>query len=101
MAKPGKVSAPSSKRVRRFASDGAAPRISAAEFIAWQATLGLSNGDAARALHVSPNTVTAARRDGAGADLALRCNAVLAGISAADSPDHCRLLGRINKALKA
>lgn len=88
-------------RRRAFASAGAALRISAAEFVAWQEGLGLSNGEAAAALYVSPNTVTAARRDGGGADIALKCRAVAAGISAADAwPDIWRL-GRIVAAVRS
>jgi hypothetical protein len=92
-----KTTAPS----RAYASAGAALRISASEFIAWQEGLGLSNGAAAAALFVSPNTVTAARRDGASADIALKCRAVAAGISAADTwPDIWRL-GRIVAAVRS
>jgi hypothetical protein len=85
---------------RAFASAGSSLRISAQEFIAWQEELGLSNAQAAAALYIGPNTVTALRADGGGAEIGLKCRAVAAGISAADPwPDVWRL-GRVNEALR-
>ena len=84
---------------RAYASAGTALRINAAEFVNWQSALGLSNGEAAAALYVSPNTVTAARRDGASAELRLKCLAVAAGLSSADTVDHALRLGRLNAIL--
>jgi len=84
---------------RAFASADTSLRISADEFTTWQQRLDLSNADAAAALYVSPNTVTAARRDGAGAEMALKCRAIAAGIGAGDAWGHVWRLGRINAAL--
>lgn len=84
---------------RAYASAGTALRITATEFVEWQDALGLSNGAAAAALYVSPNTITAARRDGASAELRLKCLAVAAGISAATTIAHALRLGRLNAVL--
>ena len=86
---------------RAYASAGDAWRISAAEFCQWQADLGLSNADAAAALYVGPNTVTALRAMGGSAEIALKCRAVAAGISAADGWPEVWRLGRVNAAMKA
>lgn len=87
-------------RSRAYASAANAPRITAAEFQAWQAELDLSNGEAAAVLFISPNTVTAARQNGGTAELGLKCRAVLAGIGAADSWADVRRLGRVNQAMR-
>lgn len=83
-AKPNSAPAKPLAKSRAYASENTSLRISAEEFKAWQAGLELSNADAARLLFVSPNTITAARADGAGPDLALKCRAVSVGIAADD-----------------
>ncbi|WP_454629560.1 hypothetical protein [Bradyrhizobium cenepequi] len=70
---------------RDFASGDASLRISAADFVAWQDRLGLSNNAAARAIFASPNSIAIYRAMGAGPDVALRCRAVELGVSAGDS----------------
>jgi hypothetical protein len=103
MAKAKAVKAPvkTQKKSRAFASADTSLRITAAEFVAWQEGMGLSNADAARLLYVSANTLTTYRAAGAGPDVARQCRAIVAGIEPGDSWDHCRVLGRINEAIKA
>lgn len=99
--KAAKVPAKPPAKSRAFASADTSLRISAAEFVAWQEGLGLSSADAARLLYVSANTLTAYRAAGAGPDVARQCRAIVAGIDPGDSWDHCRMLGRVNEAIKA
>jgi hypothetical protein len=70
---------------RAFASGDAALRISAADFIAWQDRLDLSNAAAARVLYVSVNTVATFRKTGAGPEIARQCRAIYLGVAPDDS----------------
>lgn len=87
MRKPKHEKAPTkpAAKSRAFASADTALRINAAEFIAWQEGLGLSNAAAARLLYVSANTLAAYRAEGAGADIARQCRAIRLGIRPDDS----------------
>ncbi len=99
--KRDKVPTRPAAKSRAFASADSSLRISAAEFIAWQEELGLSNAAAARLLYVSANTLAGYRAAGAGPDIARQCRAIVAGIDPADTMAHCALLGRVNAVLKA
>ncbi|MHC2251021.1 hypothetical protein ACVILK_000713 [Bradyrhizobium embrapense] len=99
-AKADKTAPRQAGKGRAYASAGAAMRISAAEFMAWQEELGLSNGAAAAALFISPNTVTAVRAEGGSAELALKCRAIAAGLSPALPMKEAFRLGRINVILQ-
>lgn len=79
-----KTQAKAKPKRRAYASADTSLRINAAEFIAWQEGLNLSNEQAARLLFVGPNTIRAVRAAGAGPDLALKCRAVALGITADD-----------------
>ena len=86
MAKGKTIKTPAkpAAKSRAFASADSALRISAADFCAWQAGLGLSGAAAARLLYVSANTLAGYRNDGAPPDIARQCRAILAGIDPAE-----------------
>jgi hypothetical protein len=84
---------------RAFASADAALRISADEFNAWQASLGLSGAAAARLLYVSANTLAGYQANGASPDIARQCWAIVAGIRPDTGPERAALLGRLNAAI--
>ncbi|NEL61324.1 hypothetical protein G3V73_24020, partial [Escherichia coli] len=86
-------SKPARKRAAKAgvaALDATSLRISADEFKAWQALLNVNNGEASRLLDLAPNTITTIREAGGSTYVALLCRAVLAGITAADTLEHCQ-----------
>ena len=85
---------------RAFASGDASLRISAADFIAWQDRLNLSNAAAARVLYVSVNTVATFRKVGAGPNIARQCWAIVSGIEPDQGQWHSELLAELNATLK-
>jgi DNA-binding CsgD family transcriptional regulator len=74
--------APRKRRVGRPSlNEPRAPRMTARQFNAWQATLGLTDSQAARHLGTSPSTIARYRSAGGPALLGLACAAVAAGLS--------------------
>lgn len=76
-------------------------RISAKEFSHWQDVLGLSNADIGRRIGASPNSIRTYRAEGGGHAVAFALRALVSGVDAADSFDHCAKIGAINKALRS
>lgn len=76
-------------------------RISAADFTAWQASLGLSSAAAARALGISENSALAYKADGAPPYVAMACAAVAAGLPpyTAKVGKRLQILAALNRAL--
>ena len=99
--KPETTPAKPAAKSRAFASADTALRISAEEFNAWQASLGLSGAAAARLLYVSVNTLAGYKANGAPPDIARQCWAIVAGIRPDTGRDRAALLGRLNAALDA
>jgi hypothetical protein len=86
---------------RAFASADTSLRIKAAEFVAWQDDLGLSNAAAARALYRSPNTIALFREEGAPPDIAILCRAIRLGVAADDSWQFIEKAAETLKTLRA
>lgn len=86
---------------RAYSSADSALRISAAEFVAWQEALGLSNEAAARALYRSPNTVATFREAGAPPDIAILCRAIRLGVAADDGWQFIEKAAETLKTLRA
>jgi hypothetical protein len=100
-AEPIKVPRPARRRLpsRAHANPPSFKR-DPAVFVEWQQKMGYSNGEAARALHVSPNTITDFRRNGATAKKTLEMWAIVLGIKPDTPWDQCRQIGILTKALK-
>lgn len=58
-----------------------AERMQARTFLAWLASMGMTDSEAARALGCSPSTVARYREQGGPAILGLACNAISKGLS--------------------
>jgi hypothetical protein len=100
-ASPKSAARKAPPKSRAYSSADTSLRISAAEFVAWQDALGLSNEAAARALYRSPNTIAAYRVDGAPADIAILCRAIRLGVAADDSWQFIEKAAETFKTLRA
>lgn len=95
--KPVKAPAKTKPASRAFASADSSLRISAADFLEWQADR--SNAATARLLYVAVNTVVNYRDNGAPPNVARQIWAIVAGIRPDTGKARAALLGRINTAL--